>query len=232
VRGTSENRQRPAVRSRRMPAHSRGRPRPTSIWERRLIRAARNGDPVALTRLLSLYEPMVRRIARTLYLPGGDRDDLAQEARLGVIDAARSWDPARGVPFSSFAWLCAIREARMAVGAARARKHQILNSAFQLDRGPVDDAAVVGLPSGAWLPALSFTIAGRRDDEPEAKTLAREQLRSVVARTHTLTALERRAIGLAASDYTHGEIADELHVGVRAVNNALQRARHKLAAAA
>jgi DNA-directed RNA polymerase specialized sigma24 family protein len=34
---------------------------------------------------------------------------------------------------------------------------------------------------------------------------------------------------MAASDYAHREIAAELHVGVRAVNNAVQRARHKLA---
>ena len=88
------------------------RPRPTTNWERRLIRSAGRGDAVAQARLLSLYEPMVRRIARRMFLPGGDRDDLAQEARVGVIDAARVWDPRRGVPFSSFAHLCAVREVR------------------------------------------------------------------------------------------------------------------------
>ena len=61
-----------------------------------------------------------------------------------------------------------------------------------------------------------------------AKTLAREQLQALIARTRTLSPLERRALMLANDDRTHTEIAATLHIRVRAVNNALQRARHKL----
>ncbi len=61
-----------------------------------------------------------------------------------------------------------------------------------------------------------------------AKTLAREQLRALIARTRTLSPLERRALVLANNDHSHTEIAATLHIRVRAVNNALQRARHKL----
>jgi RNA polymerase sporulation-specific sigma factor len=117
-----------------VPDHRRIRARPTTISERRLIRAARRGDAAAQARLLALYEPMVRRIARRLDLLGGERDDLAQEARVGVVDAARTWDPGRGVPFRNFAWLCATREVGMAVSAARAGKHQILTAACSLER--------------------------------------------------------------------------------------------------
>jgi Sigma-70 region 2 len=72
-----------------------GLPAPTSIAERRLLRAAKRGDRAAQAELLRRYEPLVRHIARTLYLPGGDADDLAQSARLGIVDAARAWDPKR-----------------------------------------------------------------------------------------------------------------------------------------
>ena len=123
-----------------MPEHSRRAARPTTIWERRLIRAARARDARRAGTLLALYEPMVRRIARMLYLPGGDRDDLAQEARArrdrcGCAGGTR----ARGVPFSNFARLCAVREARMAVTAARARKHQVLTTAYPLERAVVGE---------------------------------------------------------------------------------------------
>jgi hypothetical protein len=121
-RGDRRNRQRPRLRSRSMPDHRCTRARPTTIWERRLIRAARRGDAASQARLLSIYEPMVRRIARTLYLPGGDRDDLAQEARVGVIDAARTWDPARGVPFSKLR--LAGRHPRSAHGRQRGARPQ------------------------------------------------------------------------------------------------------------
>ena len=85
--------------------------------------------------MLALYEPMVRCITAALYLPGGDRDDLDQEARIGILQAIRDWDPERRVPFRNFAWLCAVREAHMAVNAARARKHQPLNGARPLPPG-------------------------------------------------------------------------------------------------
>ena len=118
------NRLNPHLRCRRMTIGDRSAlPTPTPIWEKRLISAAKRGDRGAEVRLLEIYEPMVRRIASTLHLPGGEREDLAQEARLGVLDAIRAWDPERRVPFKSFAWLCAGREARLAVDTARAGKH-------------------------------------------------------------------------------------------------------------
>lgn len=191
----------------------------TALWEQRLIRAAKRGDPAAEARLLNLYEPMVRRITAMMYLPGGEREDLAQEARLGILGAIRAWDPCRRVPFRSFAWLCATREARMAVNAARAAKHQPLTRARSLQA-----------PAGEDGPPLEETLAapGRVDDDPVAKTLSRERLQSILDRSRTLTELERRALALSASDHTHRTSARALGVGERAVNNALQRARRKL----
>ena len=196
-----------------------GQPVPTPIWEKRLIRAARRGDRAAEARLLELYEPMVRCIARTLYMPGGEREDLAQEARLGILDAIRAWDPERRVPFKSFAWLCAVRQARMAANAARAAKHQPLNGARTLHH-------IAGENGHALEDTLEAT--GRPDEDPVAKTLGRERLRCILQRAPTLTELERRALALSASDHNHRACAARLGVGERAINNALQRARRKL----
>ena len=168
--------------------------------------------------MLELYEPLVRGIARRLYLPGGDRDDLAQHARLGVIDATRSWDPSRRVPFRAFAWLCAMREARMAVNSARSGKHQAINGARSLE-----DAGRDGLPVAETLAAT-----GRADEDPEAKALARERLKEILARAGTLTPLERRSLELSLNGLGYREIAATLGVQPRTVNNALQRARRKL----
>jgi RNA polymerase sporulation-specific sigma factor len=197
---------------------ARGLPAPTPIRERRLIRAARRGDRAAQAELLTRYEPLVRHIARSLYLPGGETDDLAQCARVGILDAIRAWDPDRRVPFRSFAWLCAIREARMAVNSARAGKHQPLNGAR-----PLYTAGDDGLP-------LEDTVeaTGRPDEDPVAKAIAREQLQSILDRAPTLSTLERRALALSANDCGHRDIAGTLGIRQRAVNNALQRARRKL----
>jgi RNA polymerase sporulation-specific sigma factor len=222
-----------------MPQPDRRLPRPTNGAERRLILAARRGDATAQARVLSQYEPMMRLIARRLYLPGGDHDDLAQEARMGLLDAVRTWDPGRGVPFSNFAWLCATREARNAVQAARTAKHHLLTTATALDvaDGSAKHALTAGeLPLDHHANARSHqrvrntgtAWAHGGDDDPVAKTLGREQLRALIARTRTVSPLERRALTLATNDHSHREIAATLHIRVRAVNNALQRARRKL----
>ena len=167
----------------------KGQPVPTSLGERRLIRAAKRGDQAAQAELLRCYEPLVRHIARTLYMPGGETKDLAQCARVGILDAMRAWDPKRGVPFRAFAWLCATREARMAVNAARANKHQLLNNAVRFRGGDP------GL-------ALEETLeAGESPDaDPVAKTVAREQLQCILDRVPKLTTLERRALAMSAND--------------------------------
>jgi RNA polymerase sporulation-specific sigma factor len=192
----------------------------TPVWERRLIRAAKRGNRAAENQLLALYEPMVRCITASLYLPGGERDDLDQEARVGILQAVRDWDPERRVPFRCFAWLCAVREARMAVNAARAHKHEPLNGARPLHSVNGEDG-----------PSLQDTIAatGRPDEDPVAKVLGRERLRRILDRFPSLTGLERGALVLSASDHTRRQSAARLQVRERAVNNALQRARKKLA---
>jgi RNA polymerase sporulation-specific sigma factor len=208
--------------------HARGRPADTPLWERRLIRAAGRGDRAAQALLLKHYEAMVRHIVRPLHVAGGEREDLAQEARIGVFDAARCWDPQRRVPFHCFAWLCANHEVISALNAARARKHEPLNGASSLERTPDGEYRESG-PSEQWVMrdrAVELEI--RLDDHPVKKMIAREQLQGILERVPTLTELERRVLAGSANDHTHRDIARQLGIRPRAVNNALQRARHKL----
>jgi RNA polymerase sporulation-specific sigma factor len=93
-------------------SEGKGLPAPTPPREIRLICAAQRGDRHAQAELVVLYEPLVQAIVGGLYLRGGEREDLAQHARLGIVKAIRDWDPARRVPFKPFARLCAIREAK------------------------------------------------------------------------------------------------------------------------
>lgn len=64
--------------------------------------------------------------------PGGECEDLAQEARIGLLAAIRARQPQRG-PFPAFAARCVRNQALPAVKAAAQRKHQFLTRAISLN---------------------------------------------------------------------------------------------------
>jgi len=69
-----------------------------------LLRAyRRRGDPVARERLVELYLPLVRALARRFAHRGERLDDLVQVASIGLIEAIDRFDPDRGTDFRSYA---------------------------------------------------------------------------------------------------------------------------------
>jgi len=52
--------------------------------------------------IIADYLPLVKSIAAKYH--GLPFEDLVQEGCIGLIDAARSFDPSRGAQFSTFAW--------------------------------------------------------------------------------------------------------------------------------
>lgn len=69
-----------------------------------LLRAYRlTGDPDARERLVELYLPLVRALARRYAHCGEPVDDLIQVGSIGLIDAIDRFDPERGSDLSSFA---------------------------------------------------------------------------------------------------------------------------------
>ena len=63
----------------------------------------RTGDPDARERLVELYLPLVRALARRYAHCGEPLDDLIQVGSIGLIDAIDRFDPERGSDLSSFA---------------------------------------------------------------------------------------------------------------------------------
>jgi DNA-directed RNA polymerase specialized sigma24 family protein len=126
--------------------------------------------------------------------------------------------PRRPVPLVRLA----VRRPRDTGGRQRRAPHK---------HGPVNGAHSLHAHGDENGLALEDTLeaTGRPDADPVAKVLGHERLQDVLRRAGSLSDLERRALALSASDHSHRECAERLGVGERAVNNALQRARRKLA---
>jgi RNA polymerase sporulation-specific sigma factor len=195
----------------------------------RLVDAAQHGDAGAQEELVRRFEPLVQRVVWKLRVPPGcERDDLAQEARVGLLSAIRAWRPARG-PFPPFADRCVSNQALLALNATTARKHQILSLAASLDAPP--DRA--GHPDERQARPLLDTLAARRDarTDPELRLLVNEQLRSVLRALPDLTESERAGLAMALNGQSPTHLASTLPGSPHAASQAAHRARRKLAAA-
>ena len=69
-------------------------------------------------------------IARDYYLPGGDADDVRQEARIALWEATGVWDPERG-SFPAFVRLVVHRRIQDAIKNASRKKRMIVTDALR-----------------------------------------------------------------------------------------------------
>ena len=151
--------------------------------------------------------------ASKYYLPGYDQDDIRQEALIALWKAAQTFDPERGMKFTSFANLCIDARFVELLKRKDRYRHRTLDSAL---RAIVVDGEVMEILE--TLPHLHQVV-----DVVEE----RDELRRLVAAIFDLTEIERRCVIGIATGLSYAEIGEG---GPKQVDNALFRARNKLRA--
>lgn len=180
---------------------------------------ARGGDELAFRRLVDRCEDVIEFHIRKYFGAGLARDDFRQEALVGLHKAARDYRPERGKTFRGFASLCIERQVITALRTARRNKHMPLNDATPFS-APVGESEDLEL--GDILP-------DSRPTPPEAMEIA-ENLADVMAIVREdLSPLERDVLIHVAEGRRYDEITALTGRHLKAVDNALQRARRKIA---
>ena len=73
------------------------------MTDEQLICKFRQGDKTIMDYLMEKYKNLVRSKAKSMYILGGDSEDLIQEGMIGLFKAVRDYDSEQGTSFASFA---------------------------------------------------------------------------------------------------------------------------------
>ena len=194
----------------------------SGMTDEEMISLFRDGDQEAMEKLLEKYKGMVLGKAKSMYILGGDSEDLIQEGMLGLFKAVRDYDSGRDASFRTFAQLCVTRQLYTAVKASARKKHLPLNSAVSLS-SPLREEN--GDESEEEL--LDF-LAEDPSSNPEEYLIGQEEswrLEEMIEKE--LSPLEKQVLELYLTGMGYVEIAHVLNRDEKSTDNALQRIRSK-----
>ena len=188
--------------------------------EEQIIRAAQNGDQNAIEYLISQNMDIVYAKAKYFFIKGLDKDDVIQEGRVGLYKAIRDYKTSKKASFRGFSQLCVHRQLVSAIKKANRQKHIPLNHSTSMDK-TLDYDNENGRSFKEILPD---------ENEDLEKKFINKELLSLVFEDleEELTELERKVFVHYLDSKSYKEISYILHVKLKTVDNALQRARKKI----
>lgn len=182
-----------------------------------LLQRAAAGEREAEEALVGRYLQLVRACARPFFLAGGDSEDLIQEGMFGLLSAIRQYDAENGASFHTFAEQCIKNRILSAIRSASRLKHFPLNDGLSLEQLSEDALPFAAIPAYA-------------QPSPEELVLARESKEELYsAFHHRLSKLENKVLDLYLDGLSYQDIAQRLGKDAKAVDNAVQRIRRKMA---
>ena len=184
------------------------------IKDEELISRFKNGESEILDYLMEKYKNMVRKKARTMFLIGGENDDLIQEGMIGLFKAVRAYQPDRDAAFQTFASICVDRQIYNAIQSSNRQKHQPLNSYISLSEQDGENEEHLGDNWG---------------ENPESIIIDQENVQDLEQEiTATLSPMENQVLEYYLAGNGYGEIAQIMGKTPKSIDNALQRIRIKI----
>ena len=177
------------------------------LSDNELIALHQSGDAEAFPVILERYKELVKSIARSYFLVGGDRDDLVQEGVLGLLKAVNTFDKERGASFKTFVYRCVSASIQNAVKKSLSKGNMPLNDSVEL----TDELKLVS------------------PFNPEEMLLIGERGRALNDGANAaLSELEFKILRYYLAGMTYGEIGKLTGRSANSADNALQRIKKKL----
>ncbi|MCH5275926.1 MAG: RNA polymerase sporulation sigma factor SigH [Lachnospiraceae bacterium] len=184
-----------------------------------LIVRLRDGEERITDYIMDKYKNLVRSKAGSMYILGGDRDDLIQEGMIGLFKAIRDYDSGRDASFFTFAELCISRQMYSAVQAAGRMKHIPLNSyisLYQTEEHGEEEKRILDILADNGL-------------NPEDLVIDKENVENLEKQINKeLSSFEKQVFELYMTGMSYSQIAKVLGRDDKSTDNALQRLKTKI----
>lgn len=185
---------------------------------------AQGGDIAAAEYLLKKYRPLILKVADGNFekAAGSDKDDMAQEARIGFFKAITTFDKNKNHTFGAYAKACAVNQVINAVKAANRKKHALLNNSLSLE-------TTINSRDAEHEITIGETIEEKNIPDPEMLAIFNDMIRYINENEKGLfTDLEIKVW----NEYAHGkeinDIAKELNKNAKSIYNAMDRLKRKI----
>ena len=187
-----------------------------------LIDRLRGGDSRITDYIMDKYKNLVRSKAKSMYILGGDNEDLIQEGMIGLFKAIRDYDCGRDASFYTFADLCISRQMYTAVQASHRQKHWPLNTYVSLygsnsSQGDSEEME------------LAEALSPDKDQNPETLFIDRERVEYLEGQIDKeLSSFEKQVLDLYLTGMSYSQIARVRGREEKSTDNALQRLKSKI----
>ncbi|MCM1044698.1 MAG: RNA polymerase sporulation sigma factor SigH [Candidatus Gastranaerophilales bacterium] len=187
-----------------------------------LILRLRDGESAVMDYICDKYKDLVRVKAKSMFILGGDNEDLIQEGMIGLFKAVRDYDSGRDASFHTFADLCISRQMYTAVQASKRQKHIPLNTYVSL----YGDSA---LQEESGQRNLLESLVNQAELSPEDLFLDKERVKYLEDKIENeLSAFEKQVLELYMTGMSYSQIAKVLGRDEKSTDNALQRLKGKI----
>ena len=178
-----------------------------------------SGNSEAEDLLIRRYTRVVKALARPFFLAGADSEDLIQEGMLGLISALRSYDRNCETSFKTYSQLCIRRKLISAVRNANCKKNVSLDDCLSLESPLFDETQ----------PEMAYGLRIDSPRRPEELVIDKENTQKLFQRVfNVLSHFEQQVLRCFLGGMSYREIAEMTNKTEKAVDNAVQRIRHKV----
>lgn len=186
------------------------------INDEELARLAKNKHPHAFSELLNRYTKLMLYKISCVKPGGSEADDFMQECSLALLDAVDSYSSENKASFKTFAGVCIDNRLKSVLRKSESEKNKPLLGYVEITD---------------YLESSDAGSAASKGNDPEEQMLINESVAELRQRlAEQLSDTEYKVFFMYLNGRSYENIAKNIGVSQKTVDNALQRVRRKLKA--